>query len=254
MFGTWGKLTLAPLHQPGQGKSSMHIIVLILLLALNSVTHGSQKVDTISLKFERKVVQNDSTETAKGIAYYQAPQKVFIDVQDPVSQIMLVNGEVMLIYYPVEKKAFRIKAKGAIPMPFIQGILSVMKDDYGLTEMGYTLTKHEKKGDTLYTYWDPPEKLKENMGKFILGTANGILVYAEARKSKGKATAKSFYSKHIELAGKQFPLEVRSEIVDGNSRMEESVSYSDVKLNISLPDRVTGFKLPDSVPVEEVEW
>ena len=58
----------------------MYIIVLILLLALNSVAHGSQKVDTISLKFERKVVQNDATEVVKGIAYYQAPQKVFIEV------------------------------------------------------------------------------------------------------------------------------------------------------------------------------
>ncbi len=233
----------------------MYIIVLILLLALNSVAHGSQKVDTISLKFERKVVQNDATEVVKGIAYYQAPQKVFIEVQDPVSQIMSVNGGVMLVYYPVEKKAFRITAKGPIPMPFIQGILSAMKDDYGLTEMGYTLAKHEKKGDTLYTYWDPPKKLKKHMGKFILGTtANGALVYAEARKSKGKATAKSFYSKHIELAGKQFPMEVRSEIVDGNSRIEEFVSYSDLKLNISLPDKVTGFKLPDSIPVKEVEW
>ncbi len=233
----------------------MYIIFLMLLLILNSVAYSSQKVDTISLQFERKVVQNDTTEVVKGIAYYQAPQKVFIEVQEPVSQIMLVDGEVMLVYYPVEKKAFRITAKGPIPMPFIQGILSAMKDDYGLTEMGYTLTKHEKKGDTLYTYWDPPKELKKQMGEFILGTtANGALVYAEARKSKGKATAKSFYSKHIELAGRQFPMEVRSEIVDGNSHIEEFVSYSDLKLNISLPDKVTGFELPDSISVKEVEW
>ncbi len=233
----------------------MRIIVLAMLLALNSVAYSSQEPDTIFLKFERKVVQNnDTTEVVKGIAYYQAPKKVFIEVQDPVSQIMFVDGGVMLVYYPVEKKAFRIKAKNSIPMPFIQGILSVMKDDYGLTEMGYTLMRHEKKGDTLYTYWSPPKELKEYMGTFILGTTNGVLIYAESRKLKEKATAKSFYSKHIELAGKQFPMEVRSEIVDGASRIEELVSYSDVKLNISLPDKVTSFKIPDSIPVKEVEW
>ena len=232
----------------------MYIIVLILLLALNSVAHGEQKLDTISLKFERKVVQDDSTEIVKGVVYYQAPLKAFIEVQEPVKQIMLVDGEVMLIYYPVEKKAFRIKAKGLIPMPFIQNILSIMKDDYGLTETGYTLTKHERKGDTLYTYWAPPRKLKKHLGKFILGTANGVLVYAEAKNPKGKTAAKSFYKKHIELAGKQFPLEVRSEIFGGPKRTEEFVTYSEVEFNISLPDRVTSFKLPDSVPVDEVEW
>ena len=157
----------------------MYTIVLILLFALNPMAQGPQKLDTISLKFERKVVQNGSTEMVTGIAYYQAPQRVFIEVQDPVNQIMLIDGGVMLIYYPVEKKAFRIKAKGAIPMPFVQGILSVMKDDYGLTEMGYKLARHEKKGDTLYTYWDPPREL-ESLGEFVLGTVDGVLVYAEA--------------------------------------------------------------------------
>ena len=92
------------------------------------------------------------------------------------------------------------------------------------------------------------------MGKFILGTVNGVLVYAEARKPKEKATAKSFYSKHIELAGKQFPMEVRSEIVDGASHIEEFVRYSDVEINVSLPEKVSSFRIPDSIPVKEVEW
>lgn len=232
----------------------MHVIALILLLVLNPVTLKYQAPDTLSLEFERKVVQSDATEVTKGTAYYQAPKRVFIEVQDPISQIMLIDGRIMLIYYPVEQKAFRIEAKGPIPMPFVQSILSVMKDDYGLTEMGYTLAKHEKKGDTLYTYWDPPRKLRKHLGEFILGTANGFLVYAETRQPKGKATAKSFYKKHTELAGKHFPLEVRSEIYDGSNVTEEYVIYSDVEANIPLPDRVVDFKLPDSISVKEVEW
>ena len=232
----------------------MRIVFLVMLLALNSVAFESQKLDTLSLKFERKTVQDDSTEIVKGIAYYKAPQRVFIQVQEPINQIMFIDQKVMLIYYPVEKKAFRIKTKGPIPMPFVQTILSVMKDDFGLTEMGYTLAKHERKGDTLYTYWDPPDKLKKNVGKFILGTTNGVLVYAEAREPKGEVAGKSFYKKHTELAGKYFPLEIRSEIHDGSKCIEEHVSYSDVKLNISPPDGTVNFKLPDSVPVKEVEW
>jgi len=232
----------------------VYVIALILLLVVGPVALGFQTPDTVSLEFERKVIQGDSTEFAKGTVYYQAPQKVFIEVQDPISQIMIIDGEVMLIYYPIEKKAFRIKAKGPIPIPFVQSILSVMKDDCGLTEMGYTLVKHEIERDALYTHWAPPRKLKKHLGKFILGTKNGLLIYAEARKPDGKTAAKSFYKKHTKLAGKYFPLEVRSEIYDGSNRTEEYVAYSDVKLNISLPDRIVNFKLPDSIPVRETEW
>lgn len=232
----------------------MHIIILSLMLAFGLVADEAQKLDTIFLKFERKVVRSGSTEIVKGRAYYQSPQKLFVEVQEPIDQIMLIDGGVMLIYYPVEQKAFRIKSKALFSMPFIQAILSVMKDDYGLTEIGYTLSKHEKKGDTLYTHWNPPRKLKKHLGKFTLGTANGVLVYAEARNPKGKTVVKSSFSKHVELAGKQFPLEVRSEIFDKSGRTEEFVSYSDVKLNIPLPEKVTSFKLPDSIRVDEVEW
>ncbi len=232
----------------------MSTIALIFLLALNSLAQGVEKLDTISLEFQRKVVIGDSTEIVKGIVYYQAPQKMFVQVQEPVNQIMLINGGTMLIYYPVEQKAFRIKAKGPIPMPFIQTVLSVMKDDYGLTEMGYTLAKHEKKGETLYTYWDPPRKLKKYLETFVLGTVDGVLVYTETRAAKGKAIAKSFYKNHIELAGKRFPLEIHSETIEGSKRTKEFVIYSDVKLNASLPDKVVNFQIPDSVPIEEVEW
>ena len=232
----------------------MHLAVLILILAFGPVVSESQMPDTLSLNFEREFIQGDSIETTKGIAYYQAPQRLFIEVDEPLSQIMLIDGAEMTIYYPVEKKAFRIMAKGPIPLPFIQTILSVMKDDYGLTEMGYTLAKHEIKDSTLYTHWDPPRKLKKRLGKFILGTTDGLLVYAEARTPKGKAAAKSFYKKHMELGGKHFPLEVRSEIYEGRKRTEEHVVYSDVKLNIPLPDRVISFQLPQSIPVKEIEW
>jgi len=232
----------------------MRVALLIFLLALNSLAFGSQAPNTLSLKFEREAIQDNYTETVKGIAYYQSPKKVFIEVQEPISQIMSIDGDVMIIYYPVEKKAFRIKSKGPIPMPFIQTILSVMKDDYGLTEMGYTFAEHERKGDTLYTYWKPPKKLKKRLGKFVLGTASGLLVSAEARDPKGKPVAKSLYSKHTKLGEKYFPLEVRSEIYTGSNRSEENVTYSDVKFDISIPAKVTSFKIPDSVKVKEVEW
>ncbi len=230
------------------------VVTLILLMAVESAMPGFRPPDTLSLKFEREIVQDNSTEIVKGSAYYQAPQKIFIQVESPINQIMLIGGMVMLIYYPMESKAFRIKASNPISMPFVQMILSVAKDDYGLVEMGYPLGKHERKGDILYTYWDPPRKLSKKLGKFILGTSNGMLVYAEARDPKGKTAAKSFYKNHKELNGRHFPMETMSEIYSGSNVTKERIVYSDVEFDVPLPDEVVNFKLPDSIPVKEVEW
>jgi outer membrane lipoprotein-sorting protein len=232
----------------------MHLVILALILTLNTVLPISQMPDTISLKFERKTVQNNTTETVKGIAYYKAPHRVYIEVQQPLKQIMIVEEDALTIYYPAENKAFHIKSKGPIPMPFIQAILSAMKDDYGLSEIGYNLTKTEKKENMLYTYWDPPKEHKKQMGRFILGTENSLLNYAEALNPKGKTVIKSFYQKHIEFKGKHFPLEARSEIFEGSKQTEEYVTYSDVKFNVSLPQEVISFRLSDSVQVKEIEW
>lgn len=230
----------------------MILALLITFLMLN-VSQFGQMPDTISLGFERKLVRENSTEIVKGISYYKAPQKLYIEVQQPLKQIMTIENNVLTIYYPIEKKAFRIKSKGPIQMPIIQSILSAMKDDYGLSDIGYTMTKSEMKGKTLYTYWEPPKKYKKQMGRFILGIENGLLSYSEALNPKGETIIRSSYKKHIELNGKYFPLEIQSEITDG-SRQTEYITYSNVKINISLPLEIANFNIPDSVAVKEIEW
>lgn len=232
----------------------MHIIFVALLLTLTQLTIESKVPDTISLNFERKVMQGNSTEIVKGIAYYQSPQKLFIEVKHPINQIMIIDGGVMLIYYPLEKKAIRYKTRNQIPIPFIQTMLSIIKDDYGLTEMGYTLKKHKTEGDNLYTYWEPPRELRKRLGSFILGTANGRLVYVEAKNPKGKTVAKSFYEKYIELMGKNIPMEIHTDIYNEGKIKAEDVAYSKVKLNVALPEEVVNFKLPESISVKEIEW
>jgi len=210
--------------------------------------------DTISFNFERKIIQKGSTETVKGIVYYKAPHRVFIDVNSPIKQVMVVDESKLTIYYPSDKKAFIIKSRGLIPMPFIQSIISVMKDDYGLAEVGYSLIKHEKKDNRIYTYWNPPKEHKKHIGEFILATENDLLVYAEAKYPNSKSAAKSFYSKHIDLNGKHFPLEIHTEIQEVSRKTDEYVTYSDVKLNIVLPKQAMDFKLPANTEVKEVSW
>lgn len=210
-------------------------------------------INTLSAEFERKLVTADSKETLKGIIYYH-PQKAVIEVNDPVHQIMTFSGNIMTIFYPEEGKAFRIKAKNLISIPFVQGFVQVIKEDYGLGELGYKLTRHETRGDTLYTHWSPPPKQKKILGMFTLVMVKEKLVYAEAQTPDGEPAVRSSYRNYAELNGKSFPLEIYSEIYSKSGLSTESVTYSDVQFNLPLPERILNFTIPDSVSVKEIQW
>ena len=210
-------------------------------------------INTLSAEFERKLVTDDSKEMVKGIIYYQ-PLKTVLEVNEPLHQIMTFADNIMTIYYPEEGKAFRIKAKNPIYIPFVQGFVQVMKEDYGLSQLGYKLTRHEPRGDTLYTYWSPPAKQKKHLGMFTLAIVKDKLVYAEAKTPDGKSAVRSFYRNYAELNNKLFPLEIYSEIYSKSGVSTESVIYSDVQFNLSLPERILNFAIPDSVSVKEIQW
>ncbi len=226
----------------------MQFIISILLITLIN-----ESPDTIFLNFERKAIQSNSTEIIKGVAYYKSPNRLFIEVNDPIKQIMIVEKNIMTIYYPEDNKAFHIKSKKPFTMPFINSIITVIKKDYGLTELGYTLVKHEKKDSKIYTYWEPPKDKKRIMGQFIIATEDNCLVYAELKNNEGKSVAKSFYRNHIKIDGKLFPMEVRSEIMEGTNIMEEHITYSEVKFNVAIPKEILNFRIPNSVKIENVE-
>ncbi len=225
----------------------MQFIISFLLIALIPRTP-----DTIVFNFERKVAQSNSTEIIKGTAYYKS-DRLFIEVKEPIKQIMIIEKNILNIYYPQDDRAFRIKSKKPFTMPFIDSIMTIIKEDHGLTELGYSLVKHEKNDNMVYTYWEPPKNKKKTMGQFILASEDNRLVYVEFRNHEGKSIAKSFYQNHVKINGKHFPMEVRSEITEGANIIEEYVTYSEVKFNVAIPKEVTNFKIPDSVKIENVE-
>lgn len=222
----------------------------MLLLALVAV------LNTFSATFEREVTEHGCQDTTRGEVYYQAPGKVFIDVATPINQVMVVTANLLTIYYPNERKAFRIKTERSIPLPFIQAVIGMMQEDYGLTQQGFRFLRHEARGDTLYTSWDPPEDRKKALGRFVLGSVVEKLVYVQAERPDGKVAVRSFYDDHVRWEGKLIPLKVLSEAYDasGSLQQRETLVYTNVVFNPVIQDRIVHFTIPDSVSVKEMEW
>ena len=169
---------------------------------------------------------------------------------------MIVQDKVLEIYYPVEKQAFRFIAKGRIPLPFVESIIQSTQAEHGLTAIGYSLDKHEIVDDVLYTYWTPPQKMKDKLGTVILGSRDGKLISAEVKTPDSKFNTKSLYRKHTKLGGSYIPMEVTSSIYGPKSEVlkYERVIYSNPQPNAQPLPLILQFEIPKSIKVKEIEW
>lgn len=209
-------------------------------------------LNTLSANFERKVVTQSLSEITEGVVYYQEAKRVILEVTSPLHQMMVFNEDETIIYYPEEKKAFQIKEKNALKtLSFFQMFIGGLKEDYGLSEAGYTLKRYEKKEDILYTYWKPPKKMKKILGVAILGTKKDRFVYMETRMPDDKPAIKIFFNDHIRFGDKYLPCQIYTETYRTSGVVKEYITYSDVKFNSPFPERILNFRIPDSVDIKE---
>lgn len=237
-------------------KNSQFFIILLLIFLLVDVLYAAP-LKTLSLEFKRELTENGKTEHIAGTLHYDVKAaRVVVEVTEPVKQIMVVKDNVLEIYYPVEKQAFRLISEGRVPLPFVESIIQTTQAEYGLTAIGYTLDKHDVVEEVLYTYWKPPEKAKDTLGNVILGMHNDRLVSAEVKNPEGYIIGRSRYQNHSKIGINYIPMVVTSSTYDAKSEViqREQIVYSNPEVNTKTPNPMLNFTIPESVEVKESKW
>ncbi len=228
-----------------------------LLICLLCQTLHATPLKTLSLDFTRELTENNETEHIAGTLHCDVKaSRVVVEVNRPLKQIMVVRDNVLEIYYPVEKQAFRFTSEGRVPLPFVESIIQSTQAEYGLTAIGYTLGKHDIMDETLYTYWAPPKKAKDKLGSVILGMRDDRLISAEIKNPKGHIIARSHYQQHSKIGANYIPMTVISSTYDEKSEIHqrEHISYSNPQVNADPPNAMLNFTVPESVEVKEIKW
>lgn len=223
-------------------------------LLLTSGVSPSEALQTLQLEFERRCGGEGAGEVVRGNIYYRAPARVVVLVTYPIKQLMILEGLEVTIYYPEEKRAFVIAAETTVLLPFFQAFLGVMDEDYGLTELGYTLHRYATRGDTLLTYWSPPTNVFKPLGEFALVYVAGKIVYAESKREDGTTISRSSYQNHVRYGAFYFPMEIANTRYAGADSTVEGVRYSNPKFDAPLPKEVVEFQIPLGVEVQEARW
>lgn len=237
-------------------KSLLPFIAFLLVFLVGNVLDAAA-LKSISLDFTRELTENNKTEHIVGTLHYDVKAaRVVVEVTQPLKQIMIVKDNVLEIYYPAEKQAFRFTSEGRIPLPFVESIIQSTQAEYGLTAIGYTLDRHDVVDGVLYTYWAPPKKTKDKLGPVILGMRDDRLISAEVKNPEGYIIARSLYQKHSKIGTNYIPMTVTSSMYDEKSevRQREQIIYSKPQVNADPPNAMLNFTIPESVKVKVVKW
>lgn len=223
-------------------------------LCLLAGTVSAQSLTSLQVSFARSVNGGTQTEVMRGTAYYEAPRKIWVQLVEPVNQMMAITERGMLVYYPDARRAFRILSDVPSSLPFIQLFIGATKPDMGLSETGFTLSESQTRGDTLFTHWRPPDKVKRAVGNATLAIVRDRFVSITMRDAAGTTVMKATCSDHLRHGATYFPMMLVIESHEQDGVTVEEVRYSEPVFDEPLPPSITGFALPDDVEVKEVRW
>lgn len=227
--------------------------VVLIFLSLAVSAASSQTIKSLSLDFARTVQQNGRSEATGGRIYYDG-QKITLEVREPLQQWMILQGNEILLYYPVEKRAIRLKSENPAALPFFHAFIGVVKENYGLAELGYTLQKSFIKADTLFAVWAPPRELQKSVSQVVVAVQKDKIIFSETRDAQGKIVARADYQNHFRHRAQYFPLHITIAQNSEQTAIREDVVYSNPVFDQPLPPLVVNFKIPDHIKIEEIEW
>ena len=230
------------------------LLVTFSLVLVANTSVSAQEIQTLVLGFSRTVIESATINRTGGQLAFKAPDEVYIHVQDPIEQWMVFYTNKILIYYPKDRTAFELASGYSSNVPFFEAFIGSIKEDYGLSDLGFSIADHKIKNDTLTTMWRPDERVSRLIGNFILSYYDNKIIFTEAKDTAGKTITKVYYSNHIDYKNRYFPLDVKIFSYQSNGMTIENINYKNPIFNAELPDVIKNFKVPDDVEIKKVEF
>lgn len=200
---------------------------------------------TLTGDFIRETYNQSDKETITGSFYYSAPSQILLHIKTPTNQILTWNKDTLIIFYPEEKKAFKI-SKTLNPLP---QLISVISGAQGIENLGWTLFKKVKKGDTLYSYF--VSEKQEIIGSMAIGKIKNKIVASEIRDTDGTLIAKTSFSRHLQ---NNIPSRISLWRVSDADTTREEIELKNMIFNSQIPDTILHFSIPQSPDIEITYW
>jgi len=211
-------------------------------------------ISNLSGSFTRTYSTQSQKDSVSGAFCFFDMKKTYLDIRYPLHQIMFIENNVLLIYYPESRKAFRLESASPVALPLIPGLLSAIRPDYGLSLIGFKVVDQKMRGDTLVTYWSNPAAA-DKLGRFELSQCGNRLLSSTYFSSDSKTCTRTLFGAYVApRGGYSFPASIRTIVRTGETVSTENVYLRDLVINGAIPRDALEFKIPDDVKVIRKKW
>jgi hypothetical protein len=186
------------------------------------------------------------TEVVSGKLYTLEEPSVIFEVLSPIKQLMWVKRDTTEIYYPDEKKFFRIISTDTL-LTTNSNVTQLFNFDleHQLHLIGFKTFKAMYNGDTVFHYWE-----KENYPKVVTGTIGDDLVIYQTSE-RGWSLEFSLWD-YRNIDGKRYPHSMRSTVKIGKNSRSEELHLEAVQRNQPLPKYLAELTIPTDVEVKVI--
>ncbi len=199
----------------------------------------------IAGQFSRFYYSKTGNDTVKGEFYKPVSGAMSFIIDDPIHQVITYSADTMIVYYPDEKKAFKLRSLTNISQK--NRVATDLKESIKtLKKAGYIFLKKENKQDTIASYWIH-EKLKTTLK--IVYDKRGRVFELTVQDQKGKPVYSTKAMNYVMFNDSIFFPE---KVITVTSIDTETFLFEDVRLvaEDSLPDIIKHPILPKDVSTE----
>lgn len=180
-----------------------------------------------------KISNSDGTKSlTRGTVYYDKNIKELIyDISFPRKEKWL-SKDTSLYKYNKDSLIQRITIPSINEFTVFHLALNSGLSDYGLKKSNYNLSKVEKKGDLVLSYWKIPKQLKLAMDHVVIAKKNNSLESVVIVGENQEILSKQFFRNYITIDAFEFPGQIVQIMYDSSGAENYQVTeFSNIKIN-----------------------
>ncbi len=238
------------------------LLFFILWFSSISITNGQQlneatpevfPFQTISGKFLKIFERNNVIDSVYSQFYFKSTPFMYIETHTPFHQIMIIEKNITLVYYPKRKLAYRLKSDRPPLFPAISYLIAFFHTEEGFANLGLNLQQQDFRGDTLITLWGSPDP-KKKFGHYQLIQVDDKTLKVTYTSPDTSNINVLRFDDFVTLDNIVLPMTIVSEQTSTNNYSIETIYLQDVKINLPIPPQYLNFNLPQDTKVIEKEW
>lgn len=183
---------------------------------------------------------------------YYSRDKIILVVNFPINQWVIIDTVKSVFYYPDKKEAIEISAKNSTPLSFLEDILNLLNETYGLEDAMMEISNTEVINDTLITTWEPIEK--DTGFEFQLFFFDNKLMKSKLSNKRLDLMQTTYYNNYQDYDNIYLPNDIISVKSQEDYFSTNIYEYQDFNINNDLPDEIDNFELPLDTKLTKREW